>query len=186
MSETLLPTLSFIYGSPEFWMLYDEFCLPKNLNKLIRGQEFALLRQIHQINIAGHKSKEIHDLKRPSYGWKHVMCWLCLKNTMIQNHEGNYGMTMRAGDVIVIEHAWDRDVVITHTPIEKNIVSGYFLSGRWEPMIGLFLPLFDKKTIQYCINLRLERNLLEAKEEVRKASKEQGWYEEAWYGSHAK
>jgi hypothetical protein len=157
-------------------MLYDELCMPENLHKLVNGQEFALLRQMRQINIAAHKSGAIHKLDRPEREWKHIMCWLALKTEMIQNYEGNYGMTMRVGDVIVVEHAWDRDVVITHAPIETHVVHGYFLSGKWEPMVGLFLPLFHKETILRCINLRLERNFLEAKDFAQKEADEQGWY----------
>ena len=175
MSEHL-PSLSYIYGSPEFWMLYDEFCLPDNLHKLVNGVDFSLLRQMRQINIAGHKSGAIHKLDRLDRGWKCPMCWLALKTETIQNHEGNYGTTMRVGDVIIIEHGWDRDVVVTHTPIEGHIVRGYFLSGKWEPMVGLFLPLFHQETILRCINLRLERNHLEAKEFAQKKATEEQWY----------
>ena len=85
-------------------------------------------------------------------------------------------MTMRPGDVLVWEPGWDRDVPITHTPISEH-VSGYFLSGAWEPMIGLFLPLFDKETIFLAIELRLQENVKDALELMKKESKDWGWYD---------
>ena len=179
MSDLQPQTLGITYGSPEFWMLYDEFCQPENLRKLVNGSKFHVLEQIHHINRVAHRNKVIDSLTRPDHGWEHIMCWLTLQTEMILNRDGEHGVVMRAGDVIVVEHAWDRDVVITHAPIDTNTVSGYFLSGTWEPMIGLFLPLFHRETILRCIDLRLERNILEAKELAQKEAEDWEWYPNA-------
>ena len=56
------------------------------------------------------------------------------------------------------------------------MVSGYLLSGKWEPMIGLFLPLFDKATIMTCIDLRMEQNVADAKELADEEARDWNWF----------
>ena len=125
---------------------------------------------------AAHLTREIHHLTRPEKNWKHHKAWLALKDAAIQRFDGEVGMYMQAGDVIVVEFGWDRDVVITQNPINTNMVSGYLLSGRWPGMIGLFMPLFDKITIMKCIELRATENVRDSMSMAEKESLDWQWY----------
>lgn len=164
------------FGSPEFWMLYDRLCNEEGIRNLVNNPSDPLAAQMHAITHAAHLTREIHRLTRPDRGWKHHNAWLSLKTEAIQRHDGEIADIMRAGDVVVVEHGWDRDVIITHCPIPRNIVSGYLLSGKWEPMIGLFLPLFDAQTIQMCIKIRMEKNLSETLYLAAEEARDWRWY----------
>jgi hypothetical protein len=165
------------FGSPQFWDLYDRFCTLTSLVKLSEDPAYPPAAQMHAITRAAHLTREIHRLSRPERGWAHHHAWLSLKTAPIQREDGEQSsIVMQAGDVIVVEHGWDRDVIITHSPIPRNIVCGYLLSGRWEPMIGLFLPLFDKETIMSCIRIRIEKNGEEALMLAREESRDWRWY----------
>jgi hypothetical protein len=163
------------FGSPEFWVMYDEFCKPESLTNLVKVRQYEPAKEMRKITVAAHRTRAIHTLKRPERGWEHHHAWLSLAAAPILNHAGNVCMTMRAGDVIVVEHGWDRDVLTTHSPIEE-FVCGYLLSGKWDDMVGLFLPLFDAPTIMHCINVRLEENMREAKTRALTQSEDWGWY----------
>ena len=176
MNTTPTDVEQITFGGPEFWKIYDELCEPENLRKLVEDDEFPLAERLHRITKAAHLTRAIHILTRPERGWTYHKAWLSLKTVTIQKHDGNYATTMRSGDIVVVEHGWDRDVIITHCPIERNMVSGYLLSGKWEPMIGLFLPLFDKATIMTCIDLRMEQNVADAKELADEEARDWNWF----------
>jgi hypothetical protein len=164
------------FGGQEFWKLYDELCSPDSLSRLVNeGSEYPPASQMLRITKAAHLTRAIHTLSRSERGWGHHCAWLALKHQMIQNYEGQFGMDMRAGDVVAVEFGWDRDVVITHSP-SVSMVSGYLLSGKWEPMIGLFLPLFDKETILCAAKLRVAKNSEEAEKLAIKESEDWSWY----------
>ncbi len=164
------------FGSPEFWEFYDNFCSLTSLTKLVNEQGYELALHMHSIMHAAHLTRAIHKLSRPDREWNHHKAWLTLMNAPIQRDDGENGMWVRAGDVMIVEHGWDRDVFITHAPIERNMVSGYMLSGKWPPMIGLFMPLFDKATIVKCVELRTSKNVTEALELAEQESKDWRWY----------
>lgn len=164
------------FGSPDFWLLYDELCSKEGLTKLINEPNYQVAKIMNQVATAAHRTRAIHTLSRLDHGWKYHNAWFALRYAHIQNHNGDPFMNIRPCDVVVVEHGWDRDVIITHTPIETERVAGYLLSGKWEPMIGLFLPLFDAETIHQAIELRLEENANEARELAQKEAKDWGWY----------
>ncbi|MBX4188121.1 MAG: hypothetical protein KW793_03225 [Candidatus Doudnabacteria bacterium] len=122
-----------------------------------------------------HEDGSIHRLSRAERGWENHKAWLAIHNAPIRNFEGEHKFYMRVGDVIVVEWGWDRDVIITHTPIPRNIVSGYLLSGKWEEMVGLFMPLFARSTILKCIELRAAKNVHEATMLAEQESRDWGW-----------
>jgi hypothetical protein len=167
-----------VFGSPEFWSFYDEFCGGKSISKLNYQREYPLAVKMHEITYAAHSSRAIHELKRPERGWEHHHAWLALRTLEIprQDNGAPSGLVIRAGDIIVVEHQWDRDVIITHTPIPRNIISGYLLSGRYESMIGLFLPLFDRETIMRSINIRLGQNVEEGYQLAQEEARDWNWY----------
>lgn len=172
MDETVvLPEI----GSQAFWNLYDQFCNPVHLEKFIETGQSDLVSQMCQIMETSHRARTIHYISCPERGWRHHKAWLTLRNAPIRNDQGNPAVNMRIGDVITLEPGWDRDVMITHNPISEHI-SGYLLSGTWEEMIGLFMPLFDKATIMKCIELRNGKNVEEAITRAKKQAHEWVWY----------
>lgn len=159
MSEAIvLPDLN----SGEFWRFYDEFCHPDHLKEFINTGDSCRANKMRDIMVKAHQSQAIHHLSRPERGWKSRKAWLALRNAPIINNRGHEVLYMRVGDVVVVERGWDRDVIITHNPIQRNIACGYLLSNRWEETVGLFMPLFDRKTIINCIKLRTTKNVKEA------------------------
>ena len=165
------------FGSPEFWKFYDEFCKESNIAKLNHDPNHPMASQMQEITAAAHRTREIHDLTRPERHWGRRNAWLVLKTTEIPRYSGEQaGFFLRAGDVIVEEHQWDRDVIITHVPVIRNMVSGYLLSGKWECMVGLFMPLFDGDTIAICIKARLDKNLEDAWALAHEEAEEWKWY----------
>jgi hypothetical protein len=130
---------------------------------------------VRSIIEAAHRDRAIHKLSRPERGWGHHQAWLAVRNAPIRNDRGDEAISIRVGDVIVVEHGWDRDVIITHNPIPRNIVCGYLLSGTWEEMVGLFMPLFDHATILKCIELRTAKNVSESLQLAEEESRDWGW-----------
>lgn len=171
-ANTVLPEV----GTEAFWRLYDEFCHPENLKELIESGTSARVPQMRSIMESAHQSRAIHNLSRPEKGWRNHKAWLALRNAPIRNDQGYPGLYMRVGDVVVVEWGWDRDVIITHNPIPRNMVSGYLLSGKWEEMVGLFMPLFERRTIVRCIELRTAKNVREAIDLAEEEAQDWGWY----------
>lgn len=159
-----------------FWSLYDRFCEPTHLTTFINEGVSDQAEQMRSATRAIHLDRTIHNLSRPQLGWNHHMAWLALSNAPIRNDMGQNVLYMRVGDVVIVEHGWDRDVIITHAPIDRNLVRGYLLSGRHEEMIGLFMPLFERYSILECIQLRMKKNVREATELAYQESDDWGWY----------
>ncbi len=141
------------------WKSYDEFIKPVNLKHLTslgdNNHGWTLLSKMEKMMNKLHKSGTIHEIHRPEKArWTYPRAWLVLRHAPIFNREGTHCVyTMRPGDVISLQINWDRDVFATFTPIQ-SVESGYMLSGKHPEMVGLFLPLFDKKTITTAIRLR--------------------------------
>jgi hypothetical protein len=127
-----------------FWKLYDEFVLSDFRQESLNTR----LSAIAKLHI-----KEMFELKRPEKGWATIRAWICLRNEMLYNAQGNPAVQMGCGDVVIRQYHWDRDVLITHSPKEEMVCGP--LLGR-EQSHGLFLPLFDPVTIERAIVLRLE------------------------------
>lgn len=129
---------------------------------------------MHAITYKAHRTKAIHTLSRVDRNWRIHNAWLVLKSVNIQRFDGERGKDVSAGDVLTVDHGYDRDTFVTHTPI-NTFVGGYLLSGKWEPMIGLFLPLFDKKTIISAIEIRLAQSVRDAMEFAKDAARDCRW-----------
>lgn len=169
-----------IEGLPElcgesFWNLYDWFCSATSLENFIKYGKSHSSSQMCAVMELAHRARTIHHISRPDRGWQHHKAWLTLRDASIRNDEGNIVINMQRGDVVVVEHGWDRDVFVTHSPIHER-TSGYLLSGKWEEMVGLFMPLFDKATILECIKIRTAKNVEEAIARAEKQANEWVWY----------
>ncbi len=165
-------------GSPAFWRLYDDFCKPKHLKLHVSGEQTEINLRIQEIMKKEHHLGTIRVANRPEKNWKFPMAWLGLRNEPVRNDRGEPAFYVRSGDVMVVEHGWDRDVFTTHTPIHEH-VCGFILSPSpaWQEMVGLFMPLFDKKTILRCVKLRAEKNVQEAIARAEKQAFEWAWPE---------
>ena len=162
------------FGSPGFWALYDELCTKENLKKLIEGNNRTLVSHMQAIVRLAHRTGMIHSLARLDRGWERQMAWLVLRDAPIQKQDGQIWIQMRPGDVVIMDRGEGMDVIATHVP-EQVIPSGYLLSGRWDPMIGLFLPLFEMATVMDAIRLRLEQNTKNSLILLDKGSRNWGW-----------
>lgn len=172
MSETIaLPGI----GTEAFWAIYDEFCRLDEFVELARSKQSELCLKLQQILRTGHM--EIVKLARPEKGWHYPKAWLVMRYEHILDPSGGYVvMALDAGDVMTREFGWDRDVIVTHSPIIER-VSGQFLGQQWpNAEKGLFLPLYDKATIMTAIKAKAERNLARTLEKAEEESRDWQWY----------
>lgn len=170
-TTTTIPTL----GSPEFWALYDKFTGDEEeIERLMDDPESPLALQMYDAIKAPHETGTIYRLNNFDRGWVSINAWLALKPGFIRGADGTPCIRVRAGDVMAVQHQWDRDCVITHCP-SPIFMSGWFLHAEWEPVNGIVLPLFDKETILRCIRLRIEKNADEALHSAEEEAEEWGW-----------
>lgn len=158
----------------EFWRQYDMFCVPEHLKELITKGKSALQEAMCTTMRDAHESGEICNINRPENGWRGRMAWLALRDEPVRNENGNPVFYVRVGDVVIIEGSWN-DKIITHSP-PRIIPCGYLLTDRWDEMVGLFMPLFDRATIERCIELRMAQNVEDAITLTKEASRDWRWY----------
>ena len=116
------------------------------------------------------------ELSRPERGWQHPKAWLVLRYETIYTTEGRVFLNLEPGDVMTREFGWDRDIFITQAPIIER-VSGQFLNQQWPgAKKGLFLPLFDKRTIMAAIKIKGEENLASSLEKAEEEARVWHWY----------
>lgn len=165
-----LPTI----GSKAFWVLYDQFCSRDELKKLSNGEQTDLCLRLQQILRTSHDL--IVELGRPENGWGYPKAWLVLRYEMVLNNEGHVFMHLTSGDVMVREFCWDRDVLITHSPITERM-SGQLLHQGWpNAQKGLFFPLYTKETIMRAIKIKLKKNMANALTKAEEESRDWRWY----------
>ncbi len=163
-------------GSEDFWRLYDEFCCFGRFTELgIKHPAHNLCLKLQEILKVGHM--EVVKLARPGKGWDNPKAWLVLRHEMVLNLDGSGPyMYLQAGDVMTRHFQWDRDTFVTQVPIQER-VAGQFLGQQWpNAEKGLFLPLYEKRTIFRAVRAKLERNLAQAWERVERESEELRWY----------
>ncbi len=163
-------------GSQAFWKLYDEFCCAERFAELSsKNPAHDLCLKLQEILRAGHM--EIVKLARPEKGWDNPKAWLVLRYEMVLHLDGSGPyMYLEAGDVMTRHFQWDRDTFVTQVPIQER-VAGQFLPQNWpNAERGLFLPLYDKRTIFSAVRAKLGRNLACALDRVEKESEELRWY----------
>lgn len=159
-------------GSKGFWKIYDQFCSAVELTKLADGEQTETCLELQEILRVG----DFVRLPRPEKGWDYPKAWLVLRGENIITDEGHIFLPLQPGDVMTREFGWDRDVLITHTPIIER-VSGQFLNQKWHgAQKGLFLPLYTKEVIMVTIQIKCEKNTKNALEKAKEESKVWGWY----------
>ena len=162
--------------NPKFWEFYDEFCGENHIKTLVEKGVTELSSKMCNIMESTHRTRNIHRMSRPERGWMNHKAWLAIRTASVRNDAGDISVRIRAGDVVIVETSRDRDVIITHVPIIRHMVSGYLLSGAYPEMVGLFMPLFDKKTIRTCIEIRVARNIHDAISLADEEAKDWCWY----------
>lgn len=145
-----------VFGE-DFWKIYDAFCAPDHLSELMKGNITKLTLAMRRIISDIHSAGVMSSISRPSRMWETQTAWVALRDETVLDGCGERYTHIRTGEVMYINQGFDRDIVITHSPVLES-VSGYLLSGKWPNMIGLFMPLFDLTTIHVCIQLRLKKN----------------------------
>lgn len=158
-----------------FWAEYDLFCQPSHIEKFITCGHTQIAEFMRGRMRSLHVERRIHSLTRPERKWEHHKAWLSLRNEPIFNDHGSLVLHMRVGDVVAVEFGWDRDVIVTHSPVTEH-VSGYLLSGHWDSMVGLFMPLFDASTILECVKHRMAMNVAESLARAKEQQTSWGWY----------
>ncbi len=162
------PSSLFHQGNPEFWEAYEIFLRRESLKRFVVSPQNDLACRMRELllGIQGEKQASITPI-RPEFNWNYPLAWLVLRNETILDAQGAGPLVVvQAGDVMLEDRSFDRDVFITHAP-RRELVGGYMLSGRWENMRGLFLPLFTDMAVKHAVALRLAQNTTNAKVTVR-------------------
>ncbi len=148
-----------IVGSIEFWNAYDAFFNEAHLKEFTEGSRSPLVSDLCTALATAHYTGELHKLIRPDRGWHIINAWVALRGEYLRDEVGHPVITVRQGDVIVVQHQWDRDVFITHCPATECICGAIFGGmRRWPESFGTFMPLFSQASILACIQLRLTKN----------------------------
>jgi len=146
-----------------FWRIYDEYIKTGNPNS--RGELSKLLSQVE-------KKSRREQLFRPEKNWNKILAWQVLRyQEFVFN---NHPVAISAGEMIIWQSDWDRDVFITRLPIKEEVSGSFLKPGfhmdfedrkeesdhEWSQKIqqggitderGLYLPLYDSKTIiKFC------------------------------------
>ena len=86
--------------------------------------------------------------------YKKIWGYLVLESQILMNSEGRVAMRVYIGDVVVQEIGWDRDVVITHFPICRSIVSPQIV--KHLDLRGKLMPLYSRELIERFAKIRTE------------------------------
>lgn len=132
-----------VFGTPVFWDIYDKASQKGFRDKSLNGQLSSLI----EANI-----ERVLNIKRPEKSWEIIRGWVALKDEQLRNDNGDIVLYINTGDIVIIQYAWDRDVIVTHFP-RKDMVSGPLLGGKQSH--GLFAPLFDQAIIEGLIKMKL-------------------------------
>lgn len=162
------------WGTEEFWTLYDWFMHRDRLIKLSENELVDHANQVHMLAAEAQRGGKLQSLQRPCLGWSNPHAYLVLKYQMIPRPDGQFGINVSAGDVMFVEYGWDRDSIMTHGPIHSQ-VSGYFLSGKWPEMIGLFLPIFGFDKVIEAIQIRIKQNAIDSVGYINISSEFKAW-----------
>jgi len=99
------------------------------------------------------------EIKDPDNEEKSIDAFISVRTTSVFNRDGGWAMDIEEGDVIVLQHGWDRNIIVTHLPMNtcnpipfllKDTVRGYGLKGVWLPIFdpSKIIPFVDKKMEQ--------------------------------------
>ena len=143
--------------SPEisFWKFYGNDYLCSNFRDAERNRRLSsLLGQI----------PDLRALKHPQKNWIHILGWIALRDQSFFNHQdGQFVLSVRTGDILIEQHPWDRDVIVTHVPMIEH-VSGWLLNPNYEEAKGLWVPIFNPLILKCALQIRL----LEIREQAEK------------------
>ena len=140
------------FDAAKFWELYDRY---RESVKSLRDD--ALSGELG-IELA-HCYRQIRDLVRPASGWMTIFGWVALRGQQYMTHDGSgVGLVIDRGDVLIQQHNWDRDVIVTHAPLNTNRVSGWILRAKFGEAIGLWLPVYDPALLGQAIELRMKES----------------------------
>ena len=163
-------------GTDQFWSLYDRFCQEEQLVQHIAVGVTPLAHELRVITTEAARKRQLSRLCRPARGWQRHHAWVALDAATVFNHEGTLITHVRPGDVMTVQWNWDREILITHTP-HREMVSGSLRGCLNErDVYGLFLPLFDRQTIETCIGQRLAADAVSTVDFFNKEAVERCWY----------
>ncbi len=165
-----------VVGSTEFWKAYDAFFNEPHLSGFMKGSESPLANELRAALATAQSTGEVNKLVRPDRGWHIVNAWVALRREYLRDEVGHPVIAVRRGDVIVVQHQWDRDVFITHCPATECICGAIFGGmRRWPETFGTFMPLFSQASILACIRLRLTENHSEGMDAAFKEATAWNW-----------
>lgn len=131
-----------LFDADQFWKLYDTY-----LNSDFRN---ATINAHLSYELALHP--KVWELTQPEKDRLHIRGWIALQYRDFFNDDGKRVLVMQTGDVVIQQHGWDRDIMVTHSPY-KEWVSGWLIGGPQS--VGLFVPIFDASHLEKAILMRL-------------------------------
>jgi hypothetical protein len=100
------------------------------------------------------------DIKNPENPDKPHYGYVSIQQSFIINLHGHIVGQVRKGDVLIMQIAWDRNVIITHDPIEQCTPIPYLLKDteNFTGLNGIWLPIFDTELIWRFVKRQKEKD----------------------------
>jgi hypothetical protein len=116
-----------------------------------------LCNELHRMLLLLDDPREIKNPENPDrehYGY------VCVEHSFIINLHGHIVGTVLKGDVLILQLDWDRNIIITHSPITKNTPIPYLLKDtkNFTGLRGIWLPIFDPEYVIRFAKMRNEKN----------------------------
>ena len=134
-----------------FYRLHSQFMNSEDSlnNSLLCESLVGLLEQIEDVR----EIKNRYDPDSETCGY------VALKSSIIHTSDGVVVRQIFRGDVLVLQHDWDRNVLITHTPYDDGTPIPFALkdTNRISGYKGVWLPIFNKSKIRFFVERQLRK-----------------------------
>lgn len=103
--------------------------------------------------------EDVREVKNPYDPDSETCGYVSLKSSIIHTADGVVVRQILRGDVLVLQHGWDRNVLLTQTPYDDGTPIPFALkdTNRISGYKGVWLPIFDKSKIRYFVERQLKK-----------------------------
>ncbi len=134
-----------------FLKLHEQFMSEENPfdNKALCEDLFGLLNQID----------DPREIKNPLHPQGTTYGYVAIKHAIICTRDGAVIKQILVGDVLILQFNWDRNILVTHTPLNQSLPIPFMLrdNEHIHGYRGIWLPVFDPARIRGFAERQIER-----------------------------
>lgn len=134
-----------------FLKLHEQFMSEEDplSNKYLCGQLSELLNQID----------DPREIKNPLHPDGVTYGYVAIKRGMICLRNGGFLRHILAGDVLVLQFNWNRNIAITNLPLDQNVPIPFILrdTEHIHGYKGVWLPIFDPVRIRGFAEMQIKK-----------------------------